>query len=55
VAGGDAWRRWIDTARASPQDIVEWATAPSLSDPTYPAAARSVVVLFRDLMQASPE
>jgi isoamylase len=54
VAGGDAWCRWIDTALASPQDIVEWATAPSLSGPTYPAAARSVVVLLRDIVRASP-
>jgi isoamylase len=52
VAGGDAWRRWIDTALASPQDIVEWATAPALSGPTYPAAARSVVVLFREIVPA---
>jgi glycogen operon protein len=52
VAGGDAWRRWIDTALASPQDIVEWATAPALSGPTYPATARSVVVLFREIVPA---
>jgi isoamylase len=52
VAGGDGWRRWIDTALASPQDIVEWATAPALSGPTYPAAARSVVVLFREIVPA---
>jgi isoamylase len=44
--GASAWRRWIDTSLESPQDIVPWRTAPSLSDPTYQAAARSVVVLF---------
>jgi isoamylase len=47
AAGG--WRRWIDTVLASPQDIVEWPTAPAVSGPTYPAAARSVVVLFREI------
>jgi isoamylase len=44
---GGSWRRWIDTSRDSPQDIVPWRTAPSLSyQKTYQAAARSVVVLF---------
>ena len=44
-----AWRRWIDTALASPEDIVPWQTAPALSGQTYPAAAHSVVVLFREI------
>jgi isoamylase len=45
---GDAstWRRWIDTALDSPHDIVPWQTAAPLSNRTYQAAARSVVVLF---------
>jgi isoamylase len=48
---GDAgsWRRWIDTSLESPQDIVPWQTAPPLSGPTYRVAARSVVVLFREI------
>jgi isoamylase len=49
-----AWRRWIDTALASPQDIVEWRAAPAISGPAYRAEARSVVVLFRDIAQANP-
>jgi glycogen operon protein len=51
VGEGDAgpWRRWIDTWLDSPQDIVPWQTAPSLSGQTYRAAARSVVVLFREI------
>jgi isoamylase len=51
VGGGGtgSWRRWIDTALDSPQDIVPWQTAPSLSGPAYRAAARSVVVLFREI------
>jgi isoamylase len=48
--GGRAfWRRWIDTSLEPPDDIVPWPTAPSLSGRrTYPAAARSVVVLFAE-------
>jgi isoamylase len=42
----DPWRRWIDTGLDSPDDIVEWAHAPSVPGPLYRAAARSVVVLF---------
>jgi isoamylase len=46
-AGGDGtWRRWIDTSLESPQDIVEWQTAPSMSGRSYPAGPRSVVVLY---------
>jgi isoamylase len=47
---GDAstWRRWIDTALDSPHDIVPWQTAAPLSNRTYQAAARSVVVLFEE-------
>ncbi len=47
--GASSWRRWIDTSLESPQDIVPWQTAPSLPGHTYRAAARSVVVLFRDI------
>jgi isoamylase len=47
--GAGAWRRWIDTALDSPQDIVPGQTAPAVSARTYRAAARSVVVLFDDI------
>ncbi|WP_210210235.1 glycogen debranching protein [Microvirga subterranea] len=40
------WRRWIGTARPSPDDIVPWRIAPSVSEPFYRAEAHSVVVLF---------
>jgi isoamylase len=43
---GNPWRRWIDTALASPDDIVQWQTAVPLSGYSYRADARSVVVLF---------
>lgn len=40
------WRRWIDTARPSPDDIVPWRIAPSVSEPFYQAQSHSVAVLF---------
>jgi isoamylase len=39
------WRRWIDTSLDSPQDIVEWKSAPFVTTPTYQAESRSVVIL----------
>jgi len=41
-----SWRRWIDTSLESPDDIVEWQTAPTVKSPTYLAGPRSVVALF---------
>jgi glycogen operon protein len=46
---GDSWHRWIDTTLDSPQDIVEWGTAPTVPGGTYRAGPRSVVVLFARL------
>jgi len=43
-----AWKRWIDTALESPRDIVDWRTAPSISEQVYRVEARSVVVLFTE-------
>ncbi len=43
---GAAWRRWIDTALESPEDIVPWKLAPPVADGSYRAEARSVVMLF---------
>jgi glycogen operon protein len=43
---GGPWRRWIDTALDSPQDIMPWRTAPTVSGDTYRTEARSVVVLL---------
>jgi glycogen operon protein len=45
----DPWRRWIDTALDSPDDIVPWYEAPGVTASTYRAEARSVVVLYADL------
>jgi glycogen operon protein len=44
--GGGLWCRWIDTALDSPQDIIAWSEAPSISDQSYRAGSRSVAVLF---------
>ncbi len=44
--GSGPWRRWIDTALTSPDDIVPWDSSPSVSGFAYQAQARSVVVLF---------
>jgi len=49
----DPWRRWIDTARESPDDIVPWQGAAAVENVRkYRAEARSVVVLWRRLEQA---
>jgi glycogen operon protein len=45
---GKPWRRWIDTALDSPDDIVPWQMAVPLSGRSYRAQAHSVVVLLRE-------
>jgi isoamylase len=42
------WRRVVDTARPSPEDIVTAGQEPRLTSPSYTVRARSVVVLGRD-------
>ncbi|HSE03212.1 MAG TPA: glycogen debranching enzyme, partial [Methylomirabilota bacterium] len=44
--GSNGWRRWIDTARESPEDIMPWEVAPPAAGLTYRAGARSMVVLY---------
>jgi isoamylase len=46
--GRGPWRRWLDTALPSPQDIVEWHTAPPVPGATYQAGPRSTVMLFAE-------
>jgi glycogen operon protein len=53
--GDEGWRRWIDTSLDSPQDIVEWETAPLVKAPTYRTAARSAVVLFARVGSITPQ
>jgi glycogen operon protein len=44
----EPWRRWIDTALESPEDIVPWdSSAPIVTPSAYRADARSVVILWR--------
>jgi glycogen operon protein len=45
AVGGKYWRRWIDTGRETPHDIVPWDKAPTVSGLTYRVEARSVVAL----------
>jgi glycogen operon protein len=45
------WKRWIDTALESPEDIVDWKMAPGHSGNVYRVQARSVVVLFHSLRE----
>lgn len=43
---GTTWRRWIDTALESPNDIQTWDKSPVWKESTYRVADRSVVMLF---------
>jgi isoamylase len=47
------WRRWIDTALDSPDDIAAWQTAPPFAGQTYRAGPRSLVVLYAPLGTSS--
>ena len=44
-----SWRRWIDTFQEAPEDIVAWQEAPAVSESTYRAGPRSVIVLWASL------
>ena len=44
--GGSPWRRWIDTALDSPNDIVAWQNSPSIAGSVYRAEPCSVSVFF---------
>ena len=46
---GIAWRRWINTALESPQDIVHWEAALPVPSSAIRAEPRSVIVLFAEL------
>jgi glycogen operon protein len=46
TCAANSWRRWIDTALDSPEDIVVWDEAPAVPGHTYRVAERSVVMLF---------
>ncbi len=48
--GANPWRRWIDNALDSPNDIVPWEQSPAVQGLTYQAEARSVVALYAPLL-----
>ena len=50
LENGGRWRRWIDTALVSPQDIVPWETAPPVEASSYRVEARSVVMLIAEVV-----
>jgi glycogen operon protein len=43
---GGTWRRWVDTALDSPEDIVRWQDAPPMPGQTYTVSPHSVVVVY---------
>lgn len=43
------WKRWIDTALPSPEDITDWTDATPVDGATYRCAPRSVVMLISEL------
>jgi hypothetical protein len=47
------WRRCIDTALASPDDIFTWKDAPLVAQATYVVQPRSVVLLAAALQVAA--
>jgi isoamylase len=52
--GTGQWRRCLDTALPSPDDMRPWTDAPDVLAPTYTVQARSVVLLERNL-QTQPD
>jgi glycogen operon protein len=42
---GASWRRWIDTALPTPEDIAPWETAQTVLDFSYLVQPRSVACL----------
>jgi len=52
---GGPWRRWIDTFFGSPEDIVEWQTAPTVAGTVYRAGPRSVAMLYAPANSPNPK
>jgi glycogen operon protein len=48
LESGRSWRRWVDTYRATPDDVVSWDAAPVVQDVRYVVQPRSLVTLFAD-------
>ena len=54
VTNGHSWRRCIDTALPSPDDILPWNEAPAVTTATYLVTPRSVVVCALGLHVSDP-
>jgi isoamylase len=46
AAAVSGWRRWVDTSRESPEDIMDATAAPSVPGTQYRVKPRSVAALF---------
>jgi isoamylase len=53
INGGEPWRRWIDTALASPNDILPWQDAPEIHSTSYRVEAHSIVLLYGRVPRSS--
>ena len=49
----EGWRRWMDTSRAAPDDIVDWEHAPALPDASYLVQPRSIAFVVEPLATRS--
>ncbi len=54
-SAGGVWRRWIDTAQASPLDIMPWNEAPVFQGSRYRVGAHSVVALYATIGEGEGE
>jgi glycogen operon protein len=45
-AGPSPWRRWVDTSRPSPDDIVDFSASPVVAGNRYRVAPRSIALLL---------
>jgi glycogen operon protein len=48
-AAGRAWRRWIDTALDSPEDIIDWESAPTVVCDKYLVRPHSVLMIVSEI------
>jgi isoamylase len=51
---GTPWRKWFDTSLPSPDDIVEWQTAPPVPGNAYRTGPRSVAMLYASFLPGKP-
>jgi glycogen operon protein len=54
AANGGAWRRWVDTSLASPDDVADWEKAPSVAGASYLVQPRSLALLVTELAAGAP-